>query len=87
MSYDMDPQQTAPGDTYCLRIIGVPNHSLAGWLDDFTIIPQEHGQTTIIGKFADQAALRGLLDQIWNLNMVVLLVERIEHEDKPNSHP
>jgi hypothetical protein len=78
----MDNEPYNPSETYRIRIKGVPDHSLADWLGDLQVLPQEHNETLLVGKFADQPALRGLLDQLWNLNFVVLEVERIENENK-----
>ncbi|PWB56887.1 MAG: hypothetical protein C3F13_00235 [Anaerolineales bacterium] len=47
---------------------------------DLTIISQKNGATSLVGKFSDQSALRGFLEQLWNLNITVITVERIENE-------
>jgi hypothetical protein len=78
----MNKELSNSSDTYRIRIKGVPDHSLADWLGELQVLPQEHGETLLVGRFADQPALRGLLDQLWNLNFTVLEVERIENEDK-----
>jgi hypothetical protein len=36
--------------------------------------------TTLSGTVADQAALRGILDGLWDLNVVLLSVLRIEED-------
>lgn len=66
--------------TYQIRVQGALKPPLADWLGDIQVIPQDHRETLLIGRFADQAALRGLLDQLWNLNLTVLYLERIENE-------
>jgi len=33
----------------------------------------------LIGKFTDQAALRGFLDSLWNLNFSIISVEKIKN--------
>lgn len=76
----MNGKRTKQENKYRIRIKGILNLSLAGWLEDITVIPQEHGETLLVGQFADQPALRGLLDQLWNLNFTVLSVERIQDE-------
>jgi hypothetical protein len=42
---------------------------------------QEHGETLLMGWFADQAALRGLLDHLWNLNFTILGIEQCGGSD------
>jgi hypothetical protein len=69
-------------DTSCyrIRIKGSLKYAIADWLEDITVTPQENGETLLTGNFADQSALRGLLDQLWNLNFTILSVERIPNE-------
>jgi len=54
--------------------------SFTDWFETITVISQENNETLLIGQFIDQAALRGLLDQLWNLNFTILYLERIENE-------
>jgi hypothetical protein len=67
---------------YRIRLKGALDRSVADWFGDITVIPQENGETLLVGQFVDQPALRGFLDQLWNLNFTVLSVERIENEYK-----
>jgi hypothetical protein len=66
--------------TYRIKIQGLIGSSFADWFGKITVIPQENNETLLIGQFADQAALRGMLDQLWNLNFTVLSMERIGNE-------
>jgi len=75
----MNEQKTDLTSTYHIRVRGTLKRSLADWLD-IQIIPQEGGETLLTGHFADQPALRGLLDHLWNLNFTILYLERIENE-------
>jgi hypothetical protein len=76
----MDHQKPNQESRYSIRIEGVLNHSIPGWLDSITIIPRENGETELTGSFTDQAALRGFVNQLWNLNFTVLTIERIEKD-------
>ena len=38
--------------------------------------------TTLIGVMEDQAALRGILCRLWDLNLTVVSVRRTEREEK-----
>ena len=88
----MTHKKHTPANTYHIRLKEALNSfsaalfSAADWFDDITILPKENGETLLVGQFADQAALRGFLDQLWNLNFTVLSVERIENEN-PDDHP
>lgn len=63
-----------------IRIEGALDHPIADWFGDITVIPQENGETLLVGQFVDQPALRGLLDQLWNLNFAIVSFERFENE-------
>jgi hypothetical protein len=78
-------KKTNMESTYRIKIEGLTNSSFADWFETITVIPQENNQTLLIGQFADQAALRGLLDQLWNLNFVLLSAERIENPNEQHS--
>ena len=82
----MNRKKSNHASTYRIKIQGVLKSSLADWLGDITVVPQEHGETLLVGQFTDQSALRGLLDQLWNLNFTILSVERLENQNEQNPH-
>jgi hypothetical protein len=67
-------------NTYHIRVKEMLDLQFADWLGEMAIHPQENGQTLLVVSFPDQPALRGFLDQLWNLNITILSVERIENE-------
>jgi hypothetical protein len=73
----MDRNNSDQGNIYRIRIKGALDRSIIDWFGDITIIPQENGGTLLVGQFADQPALRGFLDQLWNLNFTVVSVEKV----------
>ena len=79
----MDEKRTNIVSIYRIRVKGILDSSVADWLGGISLIPQENNETVLTGQFADQAALRGLLDQLWNLNFTILYLERMEHEHNP----
>lgn len=74
-------------DTYRIRLNGTLNPANTGWLGDIIIIPQENGETLLVGEFPDQPALRGFLDQLWNFNFTVLSVEKVDAEKDQVDEP
>ena len=76
----MEHDQSYRPHTYRILVKETLDHIITDWYGDLTILPQEHGGTILIGAFADQPALRGFLDQLWNLNITVITVERIKNE-------
>jgi hypothetical protein len=69
------------GNTYRIRIKEVLDRSAADLFDDINIFPQGNGETLLVGQFADQSALRGLLDQLWNFNFTILSVNQNENKN------
>jgi hypothetical protein len=76
----MDQTHAKQGYTYRIRIKEALEGSPTDWFGEITITPQENDGTLLCGEFADQPALRGFMDQLWNLNFTVLYLERIENE-------
>jgi hypothetical protein len=52
----------------------------ARWSDWFSGIEMTHrdGVTTLTGVVADQAALRGILTAIWDLNLTLVSVSQLD---------
>jgi hypothetical protein len=44
----------------------------AGWFDGLTLEALPNGQTRISGALPDQAALRGVLERIFDLNLTLI---------------
>jgi hypothetical protein len=58
-----------------------------GWSDSFSgmMVTFDSGRapiTTLTGAVADQAALRGMLCKLWDLNLTLISVRRIEADGK-----
>ena len=76
----MDPKDANQPNTYRIRVKETLDRRVTDWIGQLALIPQENGETLLVGTFTDQPALRGFLDQLWNLNITVITVERIENE-------
>ena len=75
----MEFQESRYPNIYQIKIKENLDTATTNWFGDLTLIPLENGGTLLVGPFSDQSALRGFLDQLWNLNFTVLSVERIEN--------
>jgi len=68
--------------TYQIQVQGQIGERWFHWFDDMrvTLAPAHDGTpiTTLIGPVADQAALRGILAKLWDLNLTLLSVTRCE---------
>ena len=62
---------------YEIRVAEVLDQRWTAWFDGLAI-ESDHSQTVISGPVADQAALRGLLDRVCDLGLVVISVRRLD---------
>lgn len=76
----MESQESKQGNTYQIKVKETLNPGSTNWFGDVTVTFQENGATLLSGRFVDQPALRGFLDQLWNRNFTILSLERIENE-------
>ena len=70
-----------PG-TYRIRLCGELRPAWADWFGGLELTTDEDDNgavvTTLTGELIDQAALQGILSQIRDLGLVLLLIERVE---------
>ena len=66
---------------YQIQVRGKLDESWSDWLSGMTIT-SESDITILTGPVADQAALRGLLSKIWDLNLILISATRIEVDSK-----
>ena len=66
---------------YQIKFQGVLDAAWADVFEDLTLFVEEFDArppiTTLVGPVADQAALRGMLNQLWDLNLTLLSVTRV----------
>ena len=80
----MDKEINKKGCLYHIKIKGALNPESFVWIDDVRIIDQANNETLIGVRIADQSALRGIVDQLWNLNFTILAVEKAEQTKLQN---
>ncbi len=74
----MNTDEDAPcRRVYQIKVQGRLDESWSGWFDrmDITV---EGNTTTLTGAVVDQAALRGILSRLWDLNLALISVNPIE---------
>ena len=67
--------------TYQIKVEGKLDEGWSEWFSDMTVTFESGGSapiTTPTGPVADQSALRGILSKIWDLNLTLISVTRIE---------
>ncbi len=72
-------QQSDQDQIYEIKIQGELDEAWADWFHGMTITIQGN-MTTLRGTISDQAALRGILSKIWDLNLRLISVNIIEKE-------
>ena len=67
---------------YAIQLAGKLSPAWSEWFDGLaiTVTGEQEGdpRTLLTGPVKDQAALRSLLGRIWDLNLTVLFVQRLE---------
>lgn len=74
---------------YRIELRGRLDMSWSDWCNGMTIASVEKNDgniiTTLTGPVADQAALRGLLCRLWDLNLTVISITRIKQNERRGS--
>ncbi len=61
---------------YEIRVEGHLTDRWADWFEGLTICNEANGDTILIGRLADQAALYGVLTKIHNLNLILVSLQK-----------
>ncbi len=72
--------------TYCLRLQGILDESWSEQLGGMTISVNKEDEaetavTTLTGRLVDQAALVGVLNNVYSLGLPLLSVERLDCDE------
>ena len=59
---------------YEIRVKGHLDLSWSDWLGGLALTPQSGGETLLSGSIIDQAALHGILDKLYAMNLTILSV-------------
>jgi hypothetical protein len=68
-------------EVYEIRIRGHLSEKFDEWFNGMTITRELDGTTTILGELPDQTALHSILFKIRNMNIGLISVNTIEHEE------
>lgn len=68
-------------EIYRIRLKGHLAEHWAEWFDGLTITRLDNGETMLEGPVVDQAALHGTLNQIRDLGLPLLAVDRVEPDE------
>ena len=56
--------------------------SWSDWLGELAITPQPDGETLLSGPIVDQAALHGILDKLYGMNLTILSVVQVRNDQE-----
>ena len=76
-----NPEPGSDQAAYRIKVQGRLTENWSDWFSGMTIT-FESDITILTGAVADQAALRGILTKIWDLNLTLISVNRIEIDFK-----
>lgn len=68
---------------YQIKMEGKLDENWSDWFSGMTVT-LESNITVLTGPVADQAALRGILTKVWDLNLTLISVNRIEMNSNRN---
>ena len=67
---------------YQIKVQGCVDPSWSDWFNEMEITNETSKDaqliTTLNGNMADQSTLRGILNELWDLNLTILSVSRVE---------
>lgn len=67
---------------YQIRVKGNLDKKWSDWFNGMAIAPQTNDETLLVGPVADQAHLRSVLERLFDLNLTLLSVTRVEMDSK-----
>ena len=72
---------------YKIRVEGHLAERWSEWFEELAIHADPNGETILIGRLTDQAALFGVLAKIHNLNLVLISVNRSSPQSGASTTP
>jgi hypothetical protein len=71
------PATGAQTDYYKIRVKGQLDESWSDWLEGMEVKLLDNGEMILSGHIGDQAALMGLLNKLYGLNLALLSVSEV----------
>jgi hypothetical protein len=80
-------QTSHPGARFFeIHIKGHLNSEWSDWLEGLQVKLLDNGEMILAGYLIDQAALMGVLNRLYSLNLTLLAVNPVDQNDRHNSH-
>lgn len=71
----------AQGEFFEIRVIGHLDDSWSDWLEGLEVELLDNGEMILHGPIGDQAALMGTLNKLYGLNLTLLSVSKVTHQE------
>ena len=68
------------GSWFEIRVKGHLDESWSDWLEGLEVKLLDNGEMILLGRIADQAALMGILNQLYGLNLALLSVSEVKEK-------
>lgn len=68
------------GRYYEIRVKDHLDDSWSDWLEGMALRPMDNGEMVLFGYIADQAALIGLINKLYRLNLTLLSVSEVRQK-------
>ncbi len=69
------------GGFFEIHVRGHLNSQWADWLDGLQMQMLDNGEMILAGYVVDQAALMGILNKLYGLNLILLSVSKVEQKE------
>jgi hypothetical protein len=67
-------------DFYEIHVKGHLDESWSDWLEGLEMKLLQNGEMLLSGYIRDQAALMGILNKLYSLNLIILALNKIDHK-------
>jgi len=68
------------GGSYEIHVKGQLDESWSDWLEGLEVKLLDNGEMTLFGHIGDQAALMGILNKLYRLNLALLWVSEVNQK-------
>ena len=78
------PSNGTHAEFFEIHVNGHLDSSWADWLESLEIKLLDNGEMVLSGHIVDQAALMGILNRLYNLNLTLLSVNKVDQKNDEN---
>jgi hypothetical protein len=75
-------EESGEQKVFQIKVKGILDQSWSDWFNGMTITFELENEITTLTGVVDQARLRGILSKIWDLNLTLISLSRIEGNSK-----